>query len=101
MGPYFMELSNGFNSDHVLTRSVRDSAAALDQSAGPMPGSRYQIRPEVSSYLAALEEKLPKLRIGVSVSTPYGDAVGRNQAASVDKVSHLLADMGHQVDEYA
>ena len=24
MGPYFMEFSNGFNSDHVLTRSVRD-----------------------------------------------------------------------------
>ena len=100
MGPYFMEFSNGFNSDHVLTRSVQDSAAALDQSAGPMPGSRYQIRPEVSSYLSALEEKLPQLRIGVSKSTPYGEAVGKNQAASVDKVSRLLADMGHQVDEY-
>ena len=100
MGPYFMEFSNGFNSDHVLTRSVRDSAAALDQSAGPMPGSRYQIRPEVSSYLSALDEKLPQLRIGVSTSTPYGEAVGKNQAASVDKVSRLLADMGHQVEEY-
>ena len=100
MGPYFMEFSNGFNSDHVLTRSVRDSAAALDQSAGPMRGSRYQIRPEVDSYLAALNEKFPKLRIGVCTSTPYGDAVGKNQAASVDKVSAVLADMGHQVDEY-
>ena len=40
IGPNYMELSNGFNSDHVLTRSVRDSAAALDCSAGPLRGSR-------------------------------------------------------------
>ena len=101
MGPYFMELSNGFNSDHVLTRSVRDSAAALDQSAGPIRGSRYHVRPEVNSYLAALDERPPKLRIGVSISTPYGDAVGKNQEASVERVSTALADMGHEIDEYA
>ena len=100
MGPNFMELSNGFNSDHVLTRSVRDSAAALDQSAGPLNGSRYHIRPEVDSYLAALDEKLPTLRIGVSTSTPYGDSVGKNQEVSVDRISAALVDMGHEVDEY-
>ena len=101
IGPYYMEFANGFNSDHVLSRSVRDSAAALDQSAGPVRGSRYHVRPEVDSYLAALDEKPPKLRIGVSTSTPYGDSVGKNQEASVEKVSVALADMGHEVDEYS
>jgi len=43
VAPYYMEISNGFNSDHVLTRSVRDSAATLDCTTGPVTGSRYQV----------------------------------------------------------
>ena len=100
MGPYYMELSNGFNSDHVLTRSVRDSAAALDCSAGPLRGSRYHVRHEVESYLALLDQKPPKLHIGVSTTTPYGGSVGDNQVVSVERVSAVLADMGHEIDEY-
>ena len=100
IGPNYMELSNGFNSDHVLTRSVRDSAAALDCSVGPLRGSRYQVRPRVESYLEALYQQIPKLRIGVSRSTPYGLAVGSNQVEAVDRVSTALADMGHEIREY-
>jgi amidase len=100
VGPYYLEISNGFNSDHVLTRSVRDSAAALDCSAGPLLGSRYQVRPRVDSYLQALDQPLKNLRIGVAKSTPYGLAVGGNQAESVDRVSAVLADMGHEIVEY-
>ena len=100
MGPYYMEFSNGFNSDHVLTRSVRDSAAVLDSSAGPMRGSRYQVRRSVPSYLEALSQSPGKLRIGVSKSTPYGLETGGNQAAAVDLVSQVLGDMGHEISEY-
>ena len=101
IGPNFMEYSNGFNSDHVLTRSVRDSAAALDCSAGPLLGSRYHVRPEVRSYVSLLEQPPPKLRIGVSVCTPDGDAVGDNQVAAVERVSAVLSGMGHDIQEYA
>lgn len=101
VGPYYMEISNGFNSDHVLTRSVRDSAAALDCSAGPFMGNRYQVRPKVNSYLEALDQPTPKLRIGVSRSTPYGLVIGGAQALSVDRVSAVLEDMGHEICEYA
>ena len=100
MGPYYMEFSNGFNSDHVLTRSVRDSAAALDSSAGPMRGSRYQVRPSVPSYLQTLSQPPEKLRIGVSKSTPYGLETGGNQAAAVERVSQVLSDMGHEIREF-
>lgn len=101
IGPYYPELSNGFNSDHVLTRSVRDSAAALDSSAGPALGSRYHVRPRVESFLQCLDQALPKLRIGVSKSTPYGLEVGGRQAAAVDRVCAALEDMGHEIREYA
>ena len=100
IGPYYMEFANGFNSDHVLSRSVRDSAAALDCSVGPLRGSRYQVQPQVDSYLGCLDQPIPKLRIGVSRSTPYGLAVDRNQVAAVELVSAALEGMGHSLCEY-
>ena len=99
-GPYFSEMSAGFNADHVLSRSVRDSAAVLDLSAGPMRGLRYHVSPIVDSFLLKLEEPVPKLRIGMTKVTPNGDPVGPNQELAVDKVSTLLSSFGHEVCEY-
>lgn len=101
VGPYYMEISNGFNSDHVLTRTVRDSAAALDCTTGPVIGSRYKVLPEVDSYLAALDQPTPKLRIGVCKSTPDGLATSGAQAETVNRVSAALEDMGHTLIEYS
>ena len=44
-GPHASEFWNGFAIEHVLTRSVRDSAAALDATAGPEPTSLYYAPP--------------------------------------------------------
>ena len=101
VGPYYPEISGGFNSDHVLSRTVRDSAAALDTSAGPMRGARYHVRPMVDSYLKVLDQPVPTLRIGVSKRTPYGDAVGANQEHAVDQASAALQSMGHELVEYS
>ena len=95
------ELASGFNSDHVLTRSVRDSAAALDATAHPIIGYRYHVRRQVPSYLACLEQDLPPLRIGVCTTTPLGDQTPARQVAAVEKVSNILAAGGHQLIEYA
>jgi amidase len=44
-GPDASEHWMGFAAEHVLTRSVRDSAALLDVSAGPEPTSPYWAPP--------------------------------------------------------
>ena len=59
------------------------------------------MRPRVDSYLQALDQPPPKLRIGVSKSTPEGLAVGGAQALSVDRVSAVLEDMGHEICDYS
>ena len=100
VGPYYQEISNGFNSDHVLTRSVRDSAASLDATAAPLLGNRYQVRRAVDSYLEALDQPLPKLRGGKCKSTPYGLETTGAQAESVDRVAAVLEEMGHEVIPY-
>ena len=101
VGPYYPEISAGFNSDHVITRSVRDSAASLDATCGPVSGARYQVTPEVGSYLKALDTAPTQLRIGVCHRTPYGGKVGPAQAGAVDVVMKALQDMGHELTEYA
>jgi amidase len=95
------ELASGFNSDHVLTRSVRDSAAALDATAHPIVGYRYQVHRQVPSFLDCLQQDLPPLRIGVCTTTPVGDQTPARQVAAVERVSDLLAAEGHQLTEYA
>ena len=53
-GPYHSELWDGAATEHVLTRSVRDSAAMLDVVAGPDGSSPYPVLKE-TGYLACLE----------------------------------------------
>ncbi len=83
-GPYFSELAHGLNSDHVLTRSVRDSAASLDVTSG-------------GRYLAGLGESPGRLRILATVHTAEGRLAGPNQIAAVSRTADLLRDLGHEV----
>ena len=52
VGPQDGEVWNGLVARHVVTRSVRDSAAVLDAIAGPMPGDPYTAPPPVRPFLA-------------------------------------------------
>ncbi len=94
------ELSSGLNSDHVLTRSVRDSARVLDATAYPLLGSLYPITRSVPSYFECLEQPLKPLKIGFCSSTPFGTSTPARQQAAVDLTVNLLADQGHELEEY-
>src|SRR5438874_2675796 len=61
--PDMGEAVDGLAIDHVVTRSVRDSAAALDAIAGNVPGDPYWAPPAPPSWLAAMEEKPRRLRV--------------------------------------
>lgn len=101
LGPWFEEIAGGLDSDHVLTRSVRDSAAALDLTAGPDIGTRVGWQPPPGGYLAALGQPLAPLRIGVTVRDAHGRKAGPAQADSVERIAALFDHMGHQVAPYA
>ncbi|NKB75476.1 MAG: hypothetical protein GKR96_00180 [Gammaproteobacteria bacterium] len=94
------ELASGFNSDHVLTRSVRDSAAALDATSRPILGYRYPVMKKVPSYLGCLDQPLRPLKIGVCLHTPMNKLTPAKQQAAVLKVSDLLAENGHDILTY-
>jgi amidase len=92
VGPYFKEIAGGLNSDHVLTRTVRDSAASLDITADS--------RPEGGSFLKALNASIGRVRIGVSDRDTRGRTVGPDQRQALATAARAFERMGHDVVDY-
>jgi amidase len=99
-GPDFSELWRGLAIDHVISRSVRDSAAMLDATAGPEWCSPYHAPAQERPFLNELGVSPGRLRVAF---TKKGHLSGRpihpDCAAAVDDVARLMAGLGHQVEE--
>ena len=89
LGPYTDEIAGGLDSDHVLTRTVRDSAASLDITADGPKG-----------FLAALDRPPPRLRIGMAAVSPEGVEAGPNQREALERTAARLAELGHEIAPY-
>ena len=83
----------------VLTRTVADSAAALDVLAGHDPGA-WNIAPPPSRRFAAEVGSAPgKLRIRVATTNALGLPVAPACAEAASQAADMLADLGHEVSE--
>jgi amidase len=99
LGPEHGEYWHGLVISHAVTRSVRDSAAILDVSAGAMPGDPYSAPPPVRPFSAEVGAPPGRLRIGVLTHTPGGAAaLHPDCAAAAADVARLLESLGHHVD---
>jgi len=101
VGPHLDELAGGLDCEHVLTRSVRDSALMLDLTAGPEPTSRGPLTVPVSGFSGALNSVVPPLRIGIGLVAPGGMRPHAEIGGAVESAAHLLARAGHEVREFA
>jgi amidase len=94
------DLGAGLWAEHVLTRSVRDSAAVLDATAGAAPGDPYPVPAPARPFLH--EAGRPRrLRIGVAESSPGGGAVHTDCGRAVRETAELCERLGHEVVEAA
>jgi amidase len=98
-GPAHAELMHGAAMNHVLTRSVRDSAAMLDASHGPEVGSLCRIEPPARPYLEEVTREPGKLRVGFTMKSPIGTEVHPEAIIAVQKAAKLLESLGHRVEE--
>lgn len=87
----------GLVSRHVLTRSVRDSAAVLDASTAPFPGALYAQPARPRSYLRRLHRAPRRLTVGVSRRSFLNESLHPDCLAAVDDTAGLLASLGHRV----
>jgi amidase len=98
-GPDRGELWQGCVVDHVLTRSVRDSAAALDAIAGPDVGAPYYMPAPERPYLEESRTPTARLRIAVTTQPMLGREVHPECVAAVTRTVELLHSLGHTVEE--
>ena len=99
VGPGLGEVWDGASSDGVLSRSVRDTARALDVLAGAEPGDPFAVSspPEPFSLLA---QRSPRhLRIGFTIQSPLDTPVHAEAVQAVRAAAELLTGLGHSVEE--
>jgi amidase len=98
-GPDLGLLWRGAVVEHVLTRSVRDSAAMLDATHGPDAGAPLEISGPRRPFLAEVGEDPEILRIAWTTEPLLGSAVHADNVAAVHDAVGLLGDLGHDLVE--
>jgi len=99
LGPDFGEGWSGMGVGHAVTRSVRDSAALLDATAGPDVGDPYWAPPPGGPYLAEVGVDPGRLRIAFTTKAWSGHPVDADCVAAVLASAKLCESLGHSVAE--
>lgn len=94
--PDGFDYAMGFCVDHVVTRSVRDSAAMLDATGLPEPGSPYAVPGKAGPFLDEVRRGAGKLRIAWSPDTPSGKPIDPEVRAVLEETASTLAALGHE-----
>jgi amidase/6-aminohexanoate-cyclic-dimer hydrolase len=101
LGPDRGEGWGGFSCGHVVSISVRDSAAMLDAVHGPEPSSPYVAPAPERPYLEEVGRDPGRLRIAFTDKSPCGDAIDPEIAAVTREIAAQLSGLGHHVEERA
>lgn len=97
--PDGFDYAMGFCVDHVVTRSVRDSAAMLDVTGTPEPGSPYALPAKAGRYLDDVTRPPKRLKIRWSGQSGRGRGCDAQVQAALEHTVALLGALGHDVVE--
>lgn len=90
--------TNKVGVEHVLARSVRDSAAILDVLAGPLPEDLYRVPAPGGPFAGEVRRDPGRLRVGVlSTAGATGVVVDPACGRAAESAAELLATLGHHV----
>ena len=98
-GPDRAEGWSGMAQNHVITRSVRDSAAFLDAVEGPEPGDPYHPPAHHGSWMDTLEKPAGALRVALVQNSFNGAPVDPDVIEVVKDTARLCEELGHRVEE--
>ena len=98
LGPDIGESIGGITAEHVVSRSVRDSAAMLDATAGGLAGDPYIAPQPNRNFLDEVANPRKGLCIAVSHSALYEATLDAECVTAVDKAAQLCIDLGHDVE---
>jgi Asp-tRNA(Asn)/Glu-tRNA(Gln) amidotransferase A subunit family amidase len=98
LGPDSGEGWSGMSCVHAVTRSVRDSAALLDATAGPDLGAPYAAQPPLRPWLAEVGAHPGRLRIALDTDTWNEAATHADCRAAAEDAAKLCESLGHHVE---
>jgi amidase len=89
----------GLGVQHVVSRSVRDSAAMLDVECRPQPGDPYFIAPPERPFVEEVGRDPGKLRIGFTTAALTWGTPDPQCVRAVRETAALCEQLGHHVEE--
>jgi amidase len=99
LGPTSGEGWAGMSAVHAVSRSVRDSAALLDATAGPDLGAPYAAQPPERPFLDEVSQSPGKLRIAIQREAWNGMETHADCIAALEDAIALCRELGHDVVE--
>jgi len=100
LGPAAGDSLNGLVCEHAITRSVRDSAALLDATAGPDAGDPYWAPAPARPYLEEAGTAPGRLRVAVTTTAATGVPVHEDCVRAVREAAGLCEELGHDVFDF-
>lgn len=98
-GPFVGEGWGSLSVNHVLTRSVRDSAALLDATEGYAPGDPYCAPAPARPFLSEVGTPPGRLRVALQRQPLSGVPVHPECARAAEEAAQLMTSLGHHVEE--
>lgn len=99
VGPFASEHWSGFVTEHVISRSVRDSAAMLDATQGRDSTAPYDAAPVAGTFLEATLRGPRPLRVALHCEPVVPAKVHPDCKAAVENSARLCEELGHHVEE--
>ena len=100
MGPmHDADIGHGYSVHHVVSRTVRDSAAMLDCIDLPEIDSPYPSPPKARPYSQEVTTAPGRLRIRFTDETPSGHPIDPEITAALRATAKHLEALGHHVEE--
>lgn len=91
------QMLDGLVNKHALTRSVRDSAALLDVTAGSAPGDPYTAPAPRRPFSSEVGADPGRLRIMSAEGPPFPGRVDARVQEVADRAAHELEALGHEI----
>lgn len=99
LAPNYGDIAGGIIHEHVVTRSLRDSAAILDVTAGPAAGDPYIPPAPERPYAQEVGRDPGCLRIGFGTKPLTGAPAHEDCVAGAQMAARLCEELGHDVTE--
>ena len=99
LGPEYADPAGAMAVEHVLTRTVLDSAAILDVTAGSEVGEPFPAPPHTGQFAAEVGREPRRLRIAYTAIAADGHPTDPDCAAALGDAVDLCATLGHEMQE--